>query len=81
MGLAVVRLWWQLHVEKASAIIIPTVIAAGIIIYMLLSVWDQLLAALQHFVPIYLVPAVLVCFLAWVLERRPVPKPSSRHSK
>ncbi|HTY15782.1 MAG TPA: lysylphosphatidylglycerol synthase transmembrane domain-containing protein [Methanoregulaceae archaeon] len=54
--------------KKLSAIIIPTIIAAGIIAYMLLSVWDQLLVALQHFVPIYLVPAVLVCFLAWVLR-------------
>lgn len=54
--------------KKLSAIIIPTIIAAGIIAYMLLSVWDQLLVALQHFVPIYLVPAILVCFLAWVLR-------------
>jgi glycosyltransferase AglD len=54
--------------RKLSAIIIPTLVAAGIIIYMLLSVWDQLLIALQHVVPIYLIPAVLVCFLAWVLR-------------
>src|SRR5271157_1670975 len=54
--------------RKLSAIIIPTLIAAGIIIYMLLSVWGQLLAALQHVVPIYLVPAILVCFLAWLLR-------------
>ena len=54
--------------RKLSAVIIPTIIAAGIIIYMLLSVWDQLLVALQYVVPIYLIPAVLVCFLAWILR-------------
>jgi glycosyltransferase AglD len=54
--------------RKLSAIIIPTLIAAGIILYMLLSVWNQLLAALQHVVPFYLVPAVFVCFLAWILR-------------
>ncbi|MCX6699941.1 MAG: lysylphosphatidylglycerol synthase transmembrane domain-containing protein [Methanomicrobiales archaeon] len=54
--------------KKISAIVIPTLIAAGIIIYMLLSVWDELLIALQHVVPLYIVPAVLVCLLAWILR-------------
>jgi glycosyltransferase AglD len=54
--------------RKISAIIIPTLIAAGIIIYMLLSVWDELQIALLHVVPLYLIPAVLVCLLAWILR-------------
>jgi len=54
--------------KKVSAIVIPTLIAAGIIIYMLLSVWDELKIALLHVVPLYIVPAVLVCLLAWVLR-------------
>jgi uncharacterized membrane protein YbhN (UPF0104 family) len=54
--------------RKISAIVIPTLIAAGIIIYMLLSVWDELLIALEHVVPVYLIPAVFVCFLAWILR-------------
>jgi glycosyltransferase AglD len=54
--------------RKVSAIVIPSLIAAGIIIYMLLSVWDQLLVALKHIVPVFLIPAVIVCFLAWILR-------------
>jgi len=54
--------------RKISAIVIPTLIAAGIIIYMLFSVWDELLIALRHVVPLYIVPAVLVCLLAWILR-------------
>ena len=54
--------------KKVSAIVIPTLIAAGIIIYMLLSVWDELKIALLHVVPLYIVPAVLVCLLAWILR-------------
>ena len=54
--------------RKISAIVIPTLIAAGIIIYMVLSVWDDMLVALQHIVPLYIVPAVMVCLLAWILR-------------
>ncbi len=54
--------------RKISAIVIPTLIAAGIIIYMVLSVWDDMLVALQHIVPLYIVPAVLVCLFAWILR-------------
>jgi hypothetical protein len=32
---------------------------------MLYSVWGQLLIALQHIIPLYLLPAVLICLMAW----------------
>ena len=54
--------------RKISAILIPTLIAAGIIVYMLYRVWDDLLTALQHIVPAYLGLAVIICLAAWWLR-------------
>ncbi|MGA2918139.1 lysylphosphatidylglycerol synthase transmembrane domain-containing protein [Methanoregula sp.] len=54
--------------RKISAIVVPTLIAVGIIGYMLYSVWDQLLVALQHIIPAYLVVGVLICLCAWWLR-------------
>jgi uncharacterized protein (TIRG00374 family) len=51
--------------RKISAILIPTLIAVGIIVYMLYKVWDDLLTALQHIVPVYLGIAIIVCLFAW----------------
>ncbi|MFA6332018.1 MAG: lysylphosphatidylglycerol synthase transmembrane domain-containing protein [Methanoregula sp.] len=51
--------------RKISAIVVPTIIAFGILGYMLYSVWGQLLIALQHIIPLYLLPAVLICLMAW----------------
>jgi len=54
--------------RKISAIVVPTLIAVGIIGYMLYSVKDQLLIALQHMIPTYLVAGVLICLCAWWLR-------------
>lgn len=54
--------------RKISAIVVPTLIAIGIIAYMLLRVWGDLLVALQHMVPAYLIVAVVICVCAWVLR-------------
>jgi len=54
--------------RKISAILIPTLIAAGIIVYMLYRVWDDLVTALQHIVPAYLGLAVIICLAAWWLR-------------
>lgn len=54
--------------RKISAIVVPTIIAFGILGYMLYSVWGQLLIALQHIIPLYLIPAVLICLMAWWLR-------------
>ncbi|HZD43411.1 MAG TPA: lysylphosphatidylglycerol synthase transmembrane domain-containing protein, partial [Methanomicrobiales archaeon] len=54
--------------RNASAIVISTLIAVGIIGYMLYSVWDQLLLTLEHAVPAYLLVAVVICLLAWFVR-------------
>jgi uncharacterized protein (TIRG00374 family) len=54
--------------RKISAIVIPTLIAAGIIGYMLYSIRDDLLLAFQHVIPLYLVVAVAICLCAWWLR-------------
>lgn len=54
--------------RKISAIVIPTLIAAGIIGYMLYSIRDQVLMALEHLIPGYLVIAVAICLCAWWLR-------------
>jgi glycosyltransferase AglD len=54
--------------RKISAIVVPTLIAIGIIAYMLYSVWSQLIIALQHMIPEYLVVGVAICLCAWWLR-------------
>ena len=39
--------------RKISAILIPCLIAIGILAYMLYMVWDDLLISLRHIVPAY----------------------------
>ncbi|MBN2733322.1 MAG: flippase-like domain-containing protein [Methanomicrobiaceae archaeon] len=57
-----------MNYKKAGAIIIPTLIAAGIIAYMLLRVWGDLIVALKTAVPSFLILAVLICIVAWFLR-------------
>lgn len=54
--------------RKISAIVIPTLLAFGIIAWMLFNVWDQLLEAFQHIIPVYLIIAVIICLAAWILR-------------
>jgi len=54
--------------RKISAILIPSLIAVGIIVYMLYRVWAELLIALQHIVPIYLGLGIIICLSAWWLR-------------
>ncbi|MCK9631323.1 MAG: flippase-like domain-containing protein [Methanoregula sp.] len=54
--------------RKISAIVVPTLIAIGIIGYMLYSVWGQLLLALQHIIPEYLLLGIVICLAAWWLR-------------
>lgn len=51
--------------RKLTTVVIPILIAAGIMIYMLYRVWDDLIAALEHLIPVYLFLAVIVCLAAW----------------
>ena len=54
--------------KKVSAVVIPTLLAVGIIVYMLYRVWDDLLLTLEHAVIPFLVVAVGICVVAWVLR-------------
>lgn len=54
--------------RKISAIVIPTLIAFGIIGYMLYNVRDELFVALQHIIPAYLLIGILICLTAWWLR-------------
>ncbi|WAC05623.1 MAG: lysylphosphatidylglycerol synthase transmembrane domain-containing protein [Methanoregula sp.] len=54
--------------RKVSAILVPTLIAIGILAYMLFNVWGDLLDALTHIVPLYLVIALIICLAAWWLR-------------
>jgi uncharacterized membrane protein YbhN (UPF0104 family) len=54
--------------RKISAIVIPTLIAAGILGYMLYSIWDDLLVAIRHIIPLYLAIAIVICLCAWWLR-------------
>jgi uncharacterized protein (TIRG00374 family) len=54
--------------RKISAIVIPTVIAIGIVAFMLLRVWDDLFIALQNSIPEYLVVGTVICLCAWWLR-------------
>lgn len=54
--------------RKISAIVIPTLIAAGILGYMVYTIWDKLLDAFTHIVPQYLIVAVLICTIGWFMR-------------
>ena len=54
--------------RKISAIVVPTLIAIGIVGYMLYSVRDELFVALQHIIPAYLLLGIVICLTAWWLR-------------
>jgi uncharacterized membrane protein YbhN (UPF0104 family) len=54
--------------KKISAILVPTILAFGIIAFMLYRVWGDLIDALQHIIPEYLAAGVIICLIAWGLR-------------
>lgn len=54
--------------KKVSAILVSTLLAAGIIAFMLYTIWDDLLAAAGHAVWYFLAIASAVCLAAWWLR-------------
>jgi uncharacterized membrane protein YbhN (UPF0104 family) len=54
--------------RRISAIVIPTVIAIGIVAYMLFRVWDDLIIALQNSIPAYLIVGTVICLIGWWLR-------------
>ncbi len=54
--------------RKISAVIVSTLIAVAIIVFLLSRVWDELLITAREADPRYLLLAVLVCLIAWYLR-------------
>jgi len=54
--------------RRVSIILVSVILAAGIIGFMLLRVWDDLLLAIGHWDPFYLVPAVAFAITGWWLR-------------
>src|SRR5512136_941841 len=54
--------------RRTSVLIVSVILAAGIIGFMLLRVWDDLLLAAGHWNPLYLVPAVAFSTAGWFLR-------------
>jgi uncharacterized protein (TIRG00374 family) len=54
--------------KKVSAIVISTLVAVGIIAYMLYRVWGDLLLTLEHAEVPFLFAAVGICVVAWILR-------------
>lgn len=54
--------------RKVSAVVVPTVIAVGILAYMLWRVWDDLVMTIDKVHPLYLGVAIAVCLVAWFLR-------------
>lgn len=51
--------------RKIAALILSLLLAVGIIAAMLWRVWGDLTGTLQYLHPLYLIPAVFICVLAW----------------
>lgn len=54
--------------RKTGTILVSTLIAVGIIAFMVYRIWDDLLVALEHAIWYYLLLATLVCLAAWWLR-------------
>ena len=54
--------------KKISAILVPTILAIGIIGFMLYRVWDDLIQALQLMEPRFLAIGIFICLIAWWLR-------------
>jgi uncharacterized membrane protein YbhN (UPF0104 family) len=54
--------------RKASVLIVSVILAAAIISFMLFRVWEDLLLAMGHWNPLYLVPAIAISTAGWFLR-------------
>jgi len=51
--------------RRVSVLVVSAVLAAGIILFMLLRVWGDLLLAIGHWNPIFLIPAIAFSTAGW----------------
>lgn len=52
--------------RRIIAVLFSALLAVGILAIMLMRVWDDLADALSYLVPVYLVPALAICLVAWI---------------
>jgi hypothetical protein len=51
--------------RRVSVLIVSAILAAGIIVFMLLRVWGDLLLAIEHWNPLFLIPAIAFSTAGW----------------
>jgi uncharacterized membrane protein YbhN (UPF0104 family) len=54
--------------RRVSVLIVSVILAAAIISFMLFRVWEDLLLAMGHWNPLYLVPAIAISTAGWFLR-------------
>ena len=54
--------------RKIGLGILSFLLAGGILAFMLIRVWDDLESALNYIIPIYCIPAVIICLTAWIMR-------------
>lgn len=51
--------------RRVSVLVVSAILAAGIIVFMLLRVWGDLLLAAEHWNPLFLIPAIAFSTAGW----------------
>ena len=51
--------------RRVSVLVVSAVLAAGIVLFMLLRVWGDLLLAIEHWNPLFLIPAIAFSTAGW----------------
>ena len=54
--------------RRVNVLIASAMLALGIIAFMLFRVWGDLLTAMRHWVPVYLLPAIAFCISGWFMR-------------
>lgn len=54
--------------RKIVLAILSVLLAGGILAFMLLRVWDDLADAIHYIIPLYLIPAIVICLTAWIMR-------------
>ena len=54
--------------RKVSVLVVSALLAAGIIVFMLLRVWGDLLLAIEYWDPLFLIPAIAFSTAGWWLR-------------
>lgn len=54
--------------RRISALLIPAIVAAGIIVYLIIYIWDRIPLALEHFDPVLSIVAIALCSAGWIIR-------------